>query len=191
MTQSGHFVQSFIAKHAANHRISKIVILEDFYQIFAELSVAFAGFAGVVGAFSKFRVVPEAVALRVRFLVTMALTVLVGSLLPPVLIAIGFPESVAIRVCAFFIAICMTGVTVWAWRGLRPLQRAGLIKTQIPSAIMYAIVCPFIIALSIVAVGGLAPHAASIYLGALFAGIASCCWYFILRMFSIDIGRRD
>ncbi len=48
-----------------------MVILEDFYQIFAELSVAFAGFAGVVGAFSKFRVVPEAIALRVRFLVTL------------------------------------------------------------------------------------------------------------------------
>lgn len=165
--------------------------LKDFYQIFAELSVALAGFAGVVGAFSKFRVVAEAITLRVRFLVTVALTVLIGSLLPPVLTTLRVSEIITIRVSAFILAICISLVAVWGWRKLRPLQRAGLIRTQIGTAIMYAIGCPFIIALLIVAAGGLAIHAAKIYLGALFMGIVSCCWYFILLIFSIDIGQRD
>ena len=167
-----------------------MVILEDFYQIFAELSVAFAGFAGVVGAFGKFRVVPEAIALRVRLLVTVALTVLIGSILPFVLSAIGITEHVAIRVSAFIIGICTTSVGVWAWRGLRSLQRAGLIHTQIATAIMYAVWCPIIIALLVVAAGGLVPQAAAIYLGGMFFGIVSCCWLFILLMFAIDIGKR-
>ena len=168
-----------------------MVILEDFYQIFAELSVAFAGFAGVVGAFSKFRVVPEVIALRVRFLVTVALIVLIGSLLPPVLTTLPVSENVTMRVSAFVIAICMSLVFVWSWRKFRPLQRAGLIHTQIATAIMYAVVCPFIIALWVVAAGGLASNAAAIYLAALFMGVVSCCWYFILLMFAIDIGQRD
>ena len=168
-----------------------MVILEDFYQIFAELSVAFAGFAGVVGAFSKFRVVPEAIALRVRFLVTLALTVLIGSILPPVLIAVRVSEVVTTRVSAFVLATCITLMAVWAWPKLRSLQRAGLIHTQIATAIMYAVWCPINIALFVVAAGGLAAHAAAIYLGALFFGIVSCCWLFVLLMFTIDIGRRD
>lgn len=165
--------------------------MEDFYEIFAELSVALAGFAGVVGSFSKFRVVPEAVSLRVRFLVSVALTVLVGSLLPPVLMAVGLPEMIAIRVCALVFAICITVMAVWAWPKLKPLQRAGLIKTQVPTKIMYAVACPYVVALLIVAAGGFGIYAPSIYLGALFLGIASCCWYFILLIFSIDIGRNE
>jgi len=167
-----------------------MTILEDLYQIFAELSVAFAGFAGVVGAFSKFRVVPEAVALRVRFLVAIALGVLVGSILPFVLIALGITEHVAIRVSAFIIGICTTSVGVWAWRGLRPLQRAGLIHTQAVTALMYVVACPVIVGYFVVAAGGLVPQAAAIYLGGMFFGIVSCCWLFLLLIFTIDIGKR-
>ena len=167
------------------------MILEDFYQLFAELSVAFAGFAGVVGAFSKFRVVAEAIALRVRFLVSVALTVLIASLLPPVLLALRVSEVVTLRVSAFFVAICLTIVSVWAWRSFRPLQRAGLINTQLATAIVYAIAIPFVVALWIVASGGFAAHAASIYLATLLVGIVSCCYYFILLMFAIDIGQKD
>ena len=167
------------------------MILEDFYHLFAELSVAFAGFAGVVGAFSKFRVVPEATALRVRFLIVVALTVLIGSILPPVLVAIHVSEVVTLRVSALVIGICFALTLVWAWRSIRPLQRAGLIHTQAITVIMYVLGCPLVAGYFVVAAGGLATHAAAIYLGGLFFGIVCCCWYFILLMFSVDIGRRD
>ena len=168
-----------------------MIILEEFYEIFAEISVAFAGFAGVVGAFSKFRVVPEAVTLRVRFLVSMALTVLIGSIVPPVLLALRVSQPVTMRVSAFIIAACVLFVSVYAWRGLRPLQRAGLIHTQIVTAIMYAICIPFIGVLFVIAMGGLTSYAATIYVAALLIGLISCCWYFIQLIFTVDIGRRD
>jgi hypothetical protein len=168
-----------------------LTVLTEFYEIFAEISVAFAGFAGVVGAFSKFRVVPEAIALRVRFLVSVALTVLIGSILPPVLLALQISDTVTIRVSALFLDLCITLLAVYAWRELRPLQRAGLIRTQFITAVLYAIGIPFIFALAVVAAGGWAAHAAQIYLAALAAGLVSCCWYFIQLMFTVDIGRRD
>lgn len=168
-----------------------MIILEEFYEIFAELSVALAGFAGVVGAFSKFRVVPEAVNLRVRFLVSMALTVLIGSIVPPVLLALGVTEPVSMRVSAFVVAACASSLAVYAWTRLRRLQRAGLIHTQIVTAILYAIGGPFIVALWIVALGGLTTHAATIYVAALLTGLVSCCWYFIQLIFTVDIGGRE
>ena len=167
------------------------MLLEDFYQIFAELSVAFAGFAGVVGAFSKFRVAQEAITLRVRFLILVALTVLIGSILPPVLVAINVSEVVTIRVSALVMGICIAPVLVWAWRSLRPLQRAGLIQTQTITVIIYILAGPLVIGYFVVAAGGLPTLAAAIYLGGLFFGIVCCCWYFVLLMFSVDIGRRD
>lgn len=166
-------------------------ILEQFYEIFAEISVAFAGFAGVVGAFSKFRVVPEAISLRIRFLVSVALTVLIGSILPPVLLALQISDAVTMRVSALFLGLCIFLLAVYAWRELRPLQRAGLIRTQFVTAVLYAIGIPFIFALTVVAAGGWAAHAAQIYLGALVAGLVSCCWYFIQIIFTVDIGRRE
>ena len=166
-------------------------ILKDLYLIFAELSVAFAGFVGIVAAFSTFHAPREVVALRVRFLVVVAMSVLIGSILPFVLIALGTAEHAAIRVSALAVGVGIALICVWSWRIFGPLQRAGLVKTQVASSLLYTVSGAVIFGYSIVVAGRLADQAAAIYLGGLFFGIIMCCWYFILLMFAIDIGKRS
>jgi hypothetical protein len=53
--------------------------------LYAQLAVAVAGFAGVIGAFSQFRMHAEATAFRVRSMVSLAIGEMIFALLPIVL----------------------------------------------------------------------------------------------------------
>jgi len=156
----------------------------------AQVAIAFAGFAGVVAAFSTFRLAPEATAYRIRMLVAVALLVLVSSLAPPVVAAFGISGHAALRICALLLAVGAISVATGMWSPLRRLYREGLLQTQAITAVWYTITGAMIVALLIVAAGGLVGLAPALYLTGLFFGIVLCCFYFIATLFAIELGKR-
>ena len=161
----------------------------DLLQTIAQIAIAFAGFAGVVAAFSTFRLAPEATAYRVRLMVAVALLTLLASLLPFIPVAFGISEDAALRISAFFFGLGTIAVAVWAWGGLRPLYQAGLLNTQVITTVWYTIGAVLIIGLMTVAAGGIATLGPAIYLGGLFFGIILCCFYFFMLMLAIELGK--
>jgi len=156
----------------------------------AQVAIAFAGFAGVVAAFSTFRLAPEATAFRIRMLVAVALLVLVASLAPTIVAAFGISDHAVTRICALFFAVGAVSIAVGMWFPLRRLYREGLLKTQAITIIWYTITAALIVVLLIVAAGGFAGLATAWYLTALFFGLVLCCFYFITTMFAIELGKR-
>jgi hypothetical protein len=161
----------------------------DLLLTIAEIAIALAGFAGVVAAFSTFRLAPEATVFRVRLMVAEALMVLVAALLPIVIVKFGVSESTALRISAFLMGLGVTGVAVWAWIGLRPLYQAGLLKTQVITTVWYTIGVALAIGLFSVAAGYMVVIAPAIYLSGLFFGIVLCCFYFIMLILAADLGK--
>ena len=83
----------------------------DLLQTIAEISIAFAGFAGVVAAFGKFRLAPEAALFRIRLMVVVALlagaTGLIETLTPAIYVTGLF---VGLGLCSFYFVMLIIAV---------------------------------------------------------------------------------
>jgi hypothetical protein len=163
----------------------------DLLLTLAQIFIAFAGFAGVVAAFSHFRLAPEATAYRVRLMVAVALLMLLGSLLPLVFEATGMSAEGVTRLSASFLASGGIAIGLWAWQRLRPLYRAGLLNTQLITTVWYATTAMLVLGLFGVGAGFSQALAPAMYLGALFFGIVLCSYYFFMLMLAIELGKRD
>ena len=159
-------------------------------EILAQLFIAFAGFAGVIAAFSTIRLSPEATVFRVRALVAVALFALVVSLLPFLPVAFNTSEAVALRISAFLFGLGMCFIFLWLWRQLSPLYSAGVLNTQV-LATLQSITCALItIGLFAVSAGLVVEMGPAIYLSGLFLGIVMCSFYFIMVILAVDIRTR-
>ena len=161
----------------------------DYLQLFAQLYIAIAGFAGIIAAFGTFNIAPEVITFRVRFLVTVALFGLIMSLLPAFPSLYGAPETDALRISSLLFAMGFFGIVIATWRILSPLYKTGLIHTQMFSAVLYFFAFCEAIALIVVAAGLLPQFAWGIYLSGLLYGLVLCSNYFVMMMFSADIGK--
>jgi len=159
-------------------------------QTIAQISIAFAGFAGVVAAFSKFRLAPEAAIFRVRLMVVVALVTLLFSLFPFLPPKFGLSASASWRLSAFLLGIIIFSLSLWSWSDLRPLYQAGLLKTQKITAAWYLFSALLIVALFLSASGLINSIAPAIYLTGLFFGLALCSFYFVMLMIDVELEKK-
>jgi len=158
--------------------------------ILAQLFIAFAGFAGIVAAFSTIRLSPEATVFRLRALVAVALFAMVVSLLPFLLDAFNASEDASIRISAFLFGVGLCAITVWIWRQLRPIFAAGVLDTQTFAALQSAAGALTIVGLFAVSAGLVVEFAPAIYLSGLFLGIVMCSYYFVMVVLAVEIRTR-
>ncbi len=162
---------------------------DEVLQLYAQLFVALAGFAGIIAAFNTFSVAPEATAFRVRFLVAVALFSLIASVLPMYPPLYGAPEIASLRISSFVAAAGLCGIAVANWRAVRGLFKSGVLHTQSLAIVLY--VGAAVQAIGLVAVAaGLLPHFGwAIYLTFLLFSIVVCSYYFVMMMLAADIGK--
>jgi hypothetical protein len=139
-----------------------------FLQTIAQVSIGLAGFAGVIAAFSKFKIAAKAVTYRVRLMVVLSLLTMLLSLLPFLLLEFGLSEECTWRVATGVFGVSAIPLLAWTWIGLRPLYKAGLLHTQPITAIQYTVGAVLIVALFASAAGFTGPLAAAVYLSGLF-----------------------
>jgi hypothetical protein len=159
----------------------------DLLQTIAQISLAFAGFAGVVAAFSKFRLAPEAAIFRVRLMVVIALAILLFSLFPFLPPKFGVTELATWRLSAFLLSIVVLIIAFWSWRHLKPLYQAGLLKTQKITVVWYSAGALLCVGLLGSAAGLFGSLASAIYVTGLFFSLALCSFYFVMLMIAVEL----
>ena len=163
----------------------------DLLQTLAQIFIAFAGFSGVVAAFSTIRLSPEATVFRVRALVMVALFCEVVSLLPFLLDAFKVSEAAALRISSFIVGIGMCVVGRWVWRQLSSLYSAKLLDTQMYAVLLSMITVPIIIGLFAVSAGMAREFAEAIYLSSLYLGLFICSYYFVMVIIAVEVKTRQ
>ena len=88
-----------------NDTIQNIGLLETV----AEVSVAFAGFAGIVSVFGRSRIDPEVRMWRIRVMILTSLVTLLFALLPAALLESGLPHKSAWRTSALLLSAGLAG----------------------------------------------------------------------------------
>jgi len=159
-------------------------------EILAQLFIAFAGFAGIVAAFSTIRLSPVATVFRLRALVVVALFALGASLLPFLPEAFNVTETESLRICSFLFAVGTCGIALWIWRQLWPIYSAGVLDTQKFAALQSVAAALLAIALFAVSVGLVVEMGPAIYLSGLFLGIVMCSFYFVMVILAVEIKTR-
>ena len=82
-----------------------ITIQTGYLETIAEISVAFAGFAGIVGVFGRSALPPEVRVWRVRTMILTSLLTLCGALLPILLGQFAISVEAVWRSCGLFLAV--------------------------------------------------------------------------------------
>jgi hypothetical protein len=158
--------------------------------VYAQLAVGFAGFAGVIGAFSEFRMHAEATAFRVRAMVTLALMEVLFALLPPLIAAFGIPAEAVWRIAGAALALCGTAAIVVMSRQASVLYRVGRLMKVAAWVLSGAAVLVF--APLWATVLGFAPGwASACYFAALFFGVFVCAYHFMLLMVAVRLDRSE
>jgi len=163
-------------------------------EIFAQLFIAFAGFSGVVAAFSTIRLSPEVTVYRLRALVVVALLSLVVTLLPFLGAAFGAPDQAALRISAFVFGLAMCGFILWSWPQLSSLYSAGFLNTKfyvIVAFVMFLAAALIVIGLFGVSGGLLREVSEAIYLSGLYFALILCSYYFVEVILSVEIKTRE
>ncbi len=108
-------------------------------QALAQIAVAFAGFAGVIGAFNRFATDVRVTAFRVRGMVALALFALLVTLAPLAVAGFGAGEDAVWRIATGFSAVL--GVLLYAFllREVLPLFRQRLLRTQVLNVLWYGL----------------------------------------------------
>ena len=162
----------------------------DLLQTFAQIFIAFAGFSGVVAAFSTIRLSPEATVFRVRALVVVALFSEFVSLLPFFVDAFKASEAAALRISSFVVGIGMCVIGRWIWRQLSSLFSAKLLDTKSYAVMLSMVSTPIIIGLFAVSAGVAREFAAAIYLSSLYLGLIICSYYFVMVIIAVEVKTR-
>ncbi|MCR5877473.1 hypothetical protein [Phenylobacterium sp. J367] len=153
---------------------------------YSQVAVGFAGFAGVIGAFSRFRMHAEATAFRVRAMVATALMEVLFALLPPLVGAFGLPEALVWRICDGVLAVAGTGLlVVMAWQA-SILYRVGRLMRN-AAYVLCAVAVVLIVPLYVAACGLWDAQAAALYMAMLFFGMVLCAYHFLLLMVAVQL----
>jgi hypothetical protein len=158
--------------------------------IYAQLGVGFAGFAGVIGAFSKFRIHIEATVFRVRAMVALALMEVLFSLLPMLVAGFGVADETAWRICAALLATAgLAALAVMAPQARRLYQLGRLLRT---AAYVLCAACAMLIAPLYATGFGFAPgFAVSCYFAFLFFGMVVCAYHFFMVMVAVRLDESE
>lgn len=156
----------------------------------AQISIGFAGFAGVVAAFSRFRLAPEAAIYRVRLMVQVALITLLLSLLPFLPVQFGLSSTDSWRLSALVAGLGIVPISITSWIRVRPLFRAGLLRSQFITTVWYVITVVLAIGLFAAAIGPFAEFAAAVYITMVYFGLVLCSYYFVMLMIAVELEKR-
>ena len=98
--------------------------MESTLELFAELSIALLGFAGVVSALGRSRLSAEVRSFRIGALLINSVTALIFSILPILISAHGFSENVQWTVSTILLGIAQVSTIAWSTRQVRSLSNA-------------------------------------------------------------------
>jgi hypothetical protein len=154
--------------------------------VYAQLAVGFAGFSGVIGSFSRFRLHAEATAFRVRAMVILALIEAVFSLLPTVIAGFGVSEQTTWRISGGLLGLAGTAAVVVMARQASRLYRVGrLIRwaAYVLCLLALATIAPL---LAMVAGVGV-QHVAAGYFTVMLCGVVVCAYHFVMLMTAVKL----
>lgn len=154
--------------------------------IYAQLGVGFAGFAGVIGAFSKFRIHAEATAFRVRAMVTLALLLAIFSLLPMLVAGFGASEAATWRISGGALAVVATVAVAIMARQASVLYRMGRLMKW-AAYLLATIATLLILPLYASAAGYAGAYASAFYFALMFFALIVCAYHFILLMIAVQL----
>lgn len=157
---------------------------------YSQVAVGFAGFAGVIGAFSRFRMHAQATAFRVRAMVGVALLEVIFSLLPPLVAGFGAGEALTWRICAGLLAVTTTGLLAVMVRQASVLYRVGRLMRN-AAYLLSAVGVVVIVPLYATAAGLTGTLAPATYFAMLFFGMALCSYHFILLMVAVQLDESE
>jgi len=154
--------------------------------IYAQLGVGFAGFAGVIGAYSRFRIHVEATVFRVRAMVALALLEVMFSLLPHLIAGFGASEAVTWRISAGLLATGGAAAVLIMAPQARLLYRVGRLMRN--AAYVLCVVAALLIAPLYATAAGFAPgYARACYFAFLFFGMIVCAYHFFMVMVAVRL----
>jgi hypothetical protein len=161
-----------------------------FLQALAQIAVAFAGFAGVIGAFSRFSTDVRVTAFRVRGMVALSLAALLIALAPFAAEAFGATPELAWRGVCGFAALVAALLFASLLKQVMLLFREKLLHTQALNVLWYGLAGVMIASLGAVTLGILPLEQAwSIYaLGVIFL-IVLCAYNFLMIILSVSLDR--
>lgn len=157
---------------------------------YSQVAVGFAGFAGVIGAFSRFRMHAQATAFRVRAMVGVALMEVIFSLLPPLVSGFGAGEALTWRICAGLLAVVTTGLLLVMVRQASILYRVGRLMRN-AAYLLSAVGVVVIVPLYATAAGVTGSRAPATYFAMMFFGMALCSYHFILLMVAVQLDESE
>ena len=158
--------------------------------IYAQMAIGFAGFAGVIGSFSRFRIHAEATAFRVRAMVVLALMEAIFCLLPTLVAGYGVPEPATWRICAGCLALAASAAVVVMGRQASILYRVGRL-IRIAAYVLCAIAVVLIAPLYVTALGFAPQFTAPSYFTLLFFGMVVCAYHFIMLMIAVRLDESE
>ncbi len=161
--------------------------IEGFLLAMAQIAVAFAGFAGVIGAFSRFTTDARAVTFRVRAMVALSLHALLMAIAPFALAAFDLAPEAAWRVACGYAALQAIIVSAALVMQGMPIFREKLLRTaylNLAWNLIGAVVIGFLGAVTIALLS--ADIAPRLYVAAIAYVVFLCAYNFLMLIFSID-----
>jgi len=152
---------------------------------FAQVAVAFAGFASLIAFLGKRTTGPYRQLERNRLIgmVRVALVAIAFALLPVVVGAQGLSEESAWRVSAFLFAAAHSAITIIAWR-----RTLWMLREKIRDGMPFIPPMSTLALIALIFAVGLPAQAAGLYLAALFlvVGISGALFFGLVRDFLSD-----
>lgn len=138
-------------------------IQTDYLETIAEISVAFAGFAGIVGVFGRSTLAPETQVWRVRTMILTSLLTLLAALLPILIGQFRAADALVWRVSALALAL-ITAAQLFAVAGSRPSSVPFRPHIRQPmTMVLLFLTCSSVLLQSSIALGLLLDTAAPLY----------------------------
>jgi hypothetical protein len=158
--------------------------------VYAQIAVGFAGFSGVIGAFSRFRIHAEATAFRVRAMVVLALMEAVFSLLPTVIAGYGVSEQSTWRIAGGLLGVAgAVAVMVMARQASRLYRIGRLIRWA--AYVLCALALATIVPLLAMAAGIGVRHVTAGYFTVMFCGVVVCAYHFVMLMIAVRLDETE
>jgi hypothetical protein len=159
-------------------------------QAYGQLAIGFAGFAGVIGAFSHFRMHAQATAFRVRAMVVLALGEALFSLLPSLIASYGVSDTVTWRFAGGALAVASTAMIIVLARQASILYRVGrLMKTAAYVLCVAGVIG--VTPLYFAALGLIDRYAAGSYFAMMFFGVIVCSYHFTMLIIAVRLDESD
>lgn len=151
----------------------------DFFQTLAQITVSFAGFAGVVNTLGRSNLNAKARSFRIRSLIGWSLFSFFFSILPFFISQFGLSELQVWRICCFLIAVGQTTGTALVWMQLIPLYRERLLDSKPIAIFITCISIIIVIALFASSFKVFPELEAGIYLTGVLWALAQACYLFV------------